>query len=277
MKAPTSLPARLPHLPIFSLLSPASFPHLPTVSAAATPASADRLDTLRRVELAEGVEIALPVAGPFVRAAAFAVDTLLCGLATLAAVLAIRLAFSLVGLHGLATGLAYIAAFLISFGYFAFFEAGRRGATPGKRMRGLRVVQTSGEPITLSQGLVRSFLLFVDFLICCGLIGLASMVLSRRFQRLGDLAAGTVVVYDEHALQPPRLAARPTSLPAAAPLPLRLTREEEQTLLAFTDRAPGWSPERQAELAGLIPNLSGGADARAAQRLLRYGHWLRTR
>lgn len=238
---------------------------------------APRLDTLRRVELAEGVEITLPVAGPFVRATAFGVDLLLSLIIAGLVAFAAQWTLSLIGLHGLGAGLAYVALFAIPTGYFALFEAGSRGATPGKRLRGLRVVQTSGETITLSQGLVRSFLLFIDFWIGFGLFGLGSMVCSQRFQRLGDLAAETVVVYDEHARQPPQLAFVVRPLPSAAPLPFRLSRDEEATLLAFLERAPGWSPQRQAELAGLVPNLSGGDTEQAAQRLLRYAQALQMR
>ena len=155
----------------------------------------ERLDTLQAVELAEGVEVQLRVAGPLPRMLAYTIDLLVC----LAVLLAVGLVLALVGwaIGGtVSVGLWMLTWFLIAWWYPVWFESGRRGATLGKRALGLRVVQTTGVPATFGQAVVRNFLRFIDIQpMPTGLVGLVACLASRRFQRLGDLAAGTVVVY----------------------------------------------------------------------------------
>ena len=120
-------------------------------------------------------------------------------------------------------GVMLLAWFLMDWLYPVVFEAGKRGATPGKRVMGLRVVQTTGSPITFGQAMVRNFLRFIDgmpFFTYC--FGLTSCLATKRFQRLGDLAAGTVVIYDR--IPPMPVIAAPPPI-AAVPLPVGLTVE----------------------------------------------------
>ena len=93
------------------------------------------------------------------------------------------------------TGLSILGVFLIRWGYFVFFETRLRGQTPGKKALGLRVMRESGLPVGVVQALVRNLLRVADAMplpLC--VVGVASVLLSRKGQRLGDLAAGTVVV-----------------------------------------------------------------------------------
>src|SRR6218665_196610 len=161
----------------------------------------EKLDTLQTVELAEGIEIRLRIAGPLVRAGAYLVDLVIRMLILSVASFAIFIGGLAIG-GQVAIGLSMLAWFLLDWFYPVFFEAGKRGATPGKRIAGLRVVQATGSPITLGQAVVRNFLRFIDGMpfFTYG-IGLGSCLASRRFQRLGDLAAGTVVVYTKTAPQ----------------------------------------------------------------------------
>ena len=106
-----------------------------------------KLDTLQSVELAEGVEIRLRMAGPILRAGAYLIDLLIRGSVLLVGGFLLSLAGVAIG-GRVASGLMLLAWFLMDWLYPVVFEAGKRGATPGKRLLGLRVVQASGSPIT---------------------------------------------------------------------------------------------------------------------------------
>ncbi len=92
--------------------------------------------------------------------------------------------------------LFFIALFLVLWAYFPIFETAWGGRTPGKRLQRLRVVRADGQPINLAISLVRNLIRIVDFLPFGYGVGAITMLISRKSQRLGDLAAGTVVVRD---------------------------------------------------------------------------------
>ena len=96
------------------------------------------------------------------------------------------------------------------------------------------------------------------------------MTLTGRFQRLGDLAAGTLVVYRAEAPAAPD--ARDGSA-KAPPVPLDLT--EQQALLAFAERAPHLSASRQAELAEVLAPLLPDDGSDGATALYQYARWFR--
>lgn len=235
---------------------------------------AAKLDTLQAVELAEGVEIRLRIAGPMMRAAAYGVDALI-RLGVMALVSA-ALAFAGLAIGGnAANGLMLLLWFLMTWWYPVIFEAGKRGATPGKRAMGLRVVQTSGAPLTFGQALLRNFLRYVDGmpLFTYG-FGLASCLASRRFQRLGDLAAGSVVVYDRVPVEP--VLAMPPPMETLRP-PVALTVDETRAVVSFRERAGLWSEARRAEIADNAKDLTGASGASGVSRLLAMAHWLQDR
>jgi uncharacterized RDD family membrane protein YckC len=99
-------------------------------------------------------------------------------------------------------GSAWVAAimglviFLFYWGYYTFFEMLWNGQTPGKRWTGLRVIRTDGTPITLSESLIRNLARLVDFLPAFYGVGIIAMFIDKQSRRLGDLAAGTLVVHD---------------------------------------------------------------------------------
>jgi uncharacterized RDD family membrane protein YckC len=86
--------------------------------------------------------------------------------------------------------------FAIVWGYFALFEAYWHGQTPGKRAMKIRVIKDSGRQITLFESLARNLLRIVDYLPSLYLVGVITMLCNKRNQRLGDLAAGTIVVHE---------------------------------------------------------------------------------
>jgi uncharacterized RDD family membrane protein YckC len=231
----------------------------------------EKLDTLQTVELAEGVEIRLRIAGPVLRGSAYMIDLLIrIGVIIICSVI---LAVAGIAIGGnVSKGFWLLIWFLLDWIYPVVFEAGKRGATPGKRMLGLRVVQATGSPITFGQSVIRNFLRFIDgFPLVTYAVGLGSCLASKRFQRLGDLAAGTVVIYTKQT--PPVVIAAPPPM-AAVPLPVGLSADETRALVSFRERAGLWSEGRRAEIADQATALSGAHGTAGVSRLMAMAHWV---
>ncbi len=235
----------------------------------------EKIDTLQQIELSEGVVINLRIAGPIPRGLAFLLDMVIQVGITIGISFALLLVGEIMGIE-IAMGVTLLILFFLWWFYFVYFEAGKRGATPGKRAFGLRVVKPSGAPITLGQAIIRNFLRIADSFPAAFLLGLASCVLTRNFQRLGDLAADTVVVYDSVPVTAPRPVV--PMLRDAGPLapPVALAREEQQAMAAYLERQSLWSQARKEELASHAVALTGVAGAEGAERLLRMGAWVET-
>ncbi|HEX7476366.1 MAG TPA: RDD family protein [Polyangiales bacterium] len=103
---------------------------------------------------------------------------------------------------GLAAAMYFVLAFLIQWGYGAVLEWKWHGQTLGKRVVGLRVLQDSGTPITFVQAAIRNLVRIVDILPGTYLTGGVTALLDRRGRRLGDIAAGTVVVRRRRSPRP---------------------------------------------------------------------------
>ncbi len=84
--------------------------------------------------------------------------------------------------------------FLLPVVYFTFFEAFMKGQTPGKRLAKIRVVKITGEPIGIGESFVRNILRIIDQLPVLYLLGVLLMATSKKRQRLGDMAANTIVI-----------------------------------------------------------------------------------
>ncbi len=153
------------------------------------------IDTTVRLITPERIVFAYPLAGPFRRLNAYLFDLgVWCILIVLATIVSQILTFG----SRAGTGLIFVAYFVLSWGYGAFFEGLFNGQTPGKRLLGLRVMSDRGVAINGAQAALRNLVGVVDGLVPFFFLpGLASMVLTGRFQRLGDLAAGTMVVVEE--------------------------------------------------------------------------------
>lgn len=199
------------------------------------------LDTYRTVETPEGVELRLRVAGPVVRSLAWAQDLLIRG----AVYIGLSILLSLLGKFG--WGALLIALFLIEWFYPVLFEVYRHGATPGKRAMGICVVHDDGTPVGWPASVIRNLLRYVDFLPFLYGFGLVSMLLRPDFKRLGDLAAGTCVVYRDEA----RVSASTPAIPAQ-PLDFALGLDEQRAVISFAERADQLSAERSAELAHIL-------------------------
>lgn len=167
----------------------------------------------------EQVALELPVAGPTSRILAYAIDAslmLFLALGTIAILIwALPVAEWLLGLLDRAAdelvgdenhdpglggaGLLLIALYIgvqlvVEIFYFVFFEVLWRGASPGKRALGLAVVGENGLPVSFTESLVRNLLRAVDNLPISYLTGLVTMLVSEQTRRLGDIAAGTIVI-----------------------------------------------------------------------------------
>jgi len=221
------------------------------------------LDTYREIETPEGVELHLRTAGPAVRALAFFIDLLLRGLV----LFVLSFVLTVAGTFGI--GLFLILLFLLEWFYPVLFEVYRQGETPGKRMFGLRVVNDNGTPVGWGPSLVRNLLRAVDFMPSMYVFGLVCMLLNRDFKRLGDLAAGTVVIYRDRVT--PQIA-----LPEVPPLapPLGLNLGEQRAVINFAERSQRLTDVRAEELADLLTPLTGVQGPQGIQRLYQMANWL---
>ncbi|HTL99158.1 MAG TPA: RDD family protein [Holophagaceae bacterium] len=215
------------------------------------------IDTVRTVETPEGIALELRPAGPIPRAMAWALDMgIRAGLYTATAI-----GCAFLGKAG--GGLFLIVLFLGEWFYPVLFEVLWEGRSPGKRALGLQVLMEDGRPEGWGPALLRSLLMFVDFLPGFYGAGLVAMLAGREGRRIGDLAAGTLVV---HALPPPAPARLPASArPTLPPVPLSL--DEQRSIAAFAERAPTLTPERAEELAGILAPLTGATGAEGVLRL----------
>jgi uncharacterized RDD family membrane protein YckC len=230
------------------------------------------LDTPRVVTTPEGIELTLKVAGPVARARAWAVDALIRGVAYIA------LATAAAAFGGFGTGVVLLFLFFAEWAYPVLFEVFWNGATPGKRACHLRVLHDDGTPVSWRASVIRNTIRAVDFLPLFYGFGLVSCLLNRDFKRLGDLAAGTVVVY-----MPPSSALRANiarraqsddnatpSMPQVAPGALRVKRavslslDEQRAVINFAERRARWSDQRAGELAQHAGELVDGAEGAAA-------------
>jgi uncharacterized RDD family membrane protein YckC len=101
---------------------------------------------------------------------------------------------------GVGSAIVTVLVFLCIFGYFFICESMFKGRTLGKRITGLRVINDQGAPASARQIAVRNLVRIVDFLPFAYLIGISSIGTSNRSQRLGDLAAGTIVIVEPASL-----------------------------------------------------------------------------
>jgi uncharacterized RDD family membrane protein YckC len=216
------------------------------------------LDTTRRVATPEGIELTLRLAGPVPRAMAWAVDLAIrAGIVLVVSTIALQ--FGRAG-----WGVVLLTAFFVEWLLPAWLETVWRGQTPGKRVMRLAVLNDDGTPVRWPGALTRNLLRAVDFMPFLYGAGLVSMLANRDFKRLGDLAAGTVVVYQAEKAEANR---NIPAAPAIAPgVPLSL--EEQRALLELAERSATLTQERVEELAELPVPLVGRLHGEGAARRL---------
>lgn len=164
------------------------------------------------IDTPEQVEIRFPIAGVGSRFLAVLTDSLVqvVGYAVLILIF-VLIASSAPKTTGGAmshTGEKWLIAgvvlfhFLLYWGYFALFETWWNGQTPGKKLCKIRVIQQSGRQITFFEAMTRNLIRVIDMLPGFYLIGVISMLCNRRNQRLGDLAAATIVIHERSSEEP---------------------------------------------------------------------------
>jgi uncharacterized RDD family membrane protein YckC len=215
------------------------------------------LDTLRQVETPEGVCLHLHPAGVLPRAAAWAIDF---GI-RVAALMGFSTVFAVLGETG--AGLTALAMFVLYWMYPVLFEVLGDGQTVGKRVVGLRVIHANGTPVSWLASIVRNLMRVVDMLPVLYGFGVAAGLIDAQGRRLGDMVAGTLVVH----IAPVPVAVPPPDVPVLLP-DLLLAPDEKAVIVAFAERAGTLTPERQEELANLLPQLTHAQGQLAVQRLL---------
>jgi len=226
-----------------------------------------------RISTPEGVDVELTLAGIGSRFIAALLDLMLQG----AVLLAAAFALGVLGGDGSSLGTAAfsIVFFLVFFGYDVLFEVRSRGRTLGKRWTGLRVVRSGGRPVTFVPSAVRNVLRVVDILPMFYAIGMLSIFVTGRNQRLGDLAAGTLIVRE----RPGGMRERPAS---GEPVTIHSTdgwdvsavsAQDVGTVRQFLARRDGLDTRARAQLAGdlerrLRPRVAGAPERIAAEEFL---------
>ena len=151
--------------------------------------------------------------------------------------------------QSMAIALILVIVFVVLFGYFIVFEAAWNGQTPGKKLLGLRVVRDGGYPIDFGASLIRNLIRVGEQLLGYYIFAAISALISPENKRLGDLAAGTIVVRDAR-LATPHLTAREAE-PAYASTAY-LTGEERALIKRFLDRRDTLTTDRRKELAARL-------------------------
>lgn len=203
------------------------------------------LDTSLVVVSPENIAFEYRLAGPAPRAVAFLIDLLLLGAVAFAGAMIV----SMLGQEGL-FGFYLAGLFCLWWGGIAAVEVLANGQTIGKRLLGIRVVSHDGLSINVSQAIVRNLLRAVD-LAPPFLPGVVSMVATSRLQRLGDLAAGTIVVVDRTtaAAVPPRVEGGPNLAAELVPDGFRPPLVLVEALADYVGRRRVLGPARRQELA----------------------------
>lgn len=217
------------------------------------------------IETPEQTQLDFPLAGIGSRFLAIALDTLLqaaaiwvVGVVLIALAIPFGVWFRSGGLWAMAIMIFVI--FAIYVGYFAFFEALWNGQTPGKRWTHLRVIKDTGRPISAYDAILRNLLRTADWLPTLYAAGIITMIVSRENKRIGDLAAGTVVVH-EKPLQAVNSIWHASTAPvhlAALGSSAQLNMDELQLIETFLERRGSLEPDVRWSMARQIADRVAG-------------------
>jgi len=226
----------------------------------------DVLDTVVSAETPEGILLELRPAGLSARFYAFTLDWLI----RLAIMYATAMAVAFTG--GIGVAFWFILFFALEWFYPVAFELTTSGATPGKRVFGLKVVMDNGLPVVPAASLTRNLLRAADFLPFLYGFAIVSILLRRDCKRLGDIAAATIVVHEPRAV--PRI-----TLDDVMPVmpSMSLAPQDQAAVIALAVRAPRLTAERLDELAALAATVSGDAGRsgpEVTRRVLGVAQWL---
>jgi uncharacterized RDD family membrane protein YckC len=227
------------------------------------PASPDQPDYA--VLTPERVSLEYDVAGIGSRSAALLVDSTIQWLVYLVVLVAGIAGLSALDsntedlVFGLTFALFALVSFAIFVAYFAVFEILWGGQTPGKRLMRIRVIRENGYPLRAGDAVIRNLIRVIDFLPGLYLFGLLSMLFNSRAKRLGDFAAGTIVVRESGGtrLTPSQVAAAAT--PDRA---IRVGGNEMALARDFLWRRDSLTREARADLAARIAKVVAASSQR---------------
>lgn len=226
------------------------------------------LDTRTDIETPEHVVLSYHLAGPIRRGLAWGIDSLL-RFAVLFAFMMLAGLSGLDGATGTKRGLLLLIVFLLEWLYFVLCDLLMSGQSPGKRALRLRVVSGQGLPVGLGDSLLRNLLRSADFLPLGYVLGVTCMLFDERFRRLGDLVAGTLVIYEPKVAfsAPPQLSPPPSKAELAwLPAHVELSASEREAIELFMLRVRELPEARGDELAEIL------ATPLAKRLRLRYTH-----
>ncbi len=227
------------------------------------------LDTTRPIETPEGVAFELDLAGPVPRIYAAMVDLFIRAAIMMVAAIPVGV------LGEVGVGFYFLIIFVLMWVYPILFEMYWSGTTPGKRLLGIEVRNLDGTPVSWSSSVVRNLLRVVDFLPLFWVTGIAFLSGTRDFQRLGDIAAGTIVCY-RHGQAIDGLKDLPEAEPRTTPI--QLTVDEQRAVVRFAKRTRYWNTARSEELAEILEPVSGTPDGHDGVMFLRgLAHWIARR
>jgi uncharacterized RDD family membrane protein YckC len=230
---------------------------------------ASKLDTSVTIVTPENIEFSYRLAGPFRRLAAAVVDLFIKFSLLAIWIVSLLILGASFTFGGIISFVILVSWFLIDWFYGIIWETMWSGQTPGKRLFSLRVISCEGRPISAVQATLRNLLRVADlgvpasiqifspdlppgFLFPTFSVGLAAMTLTKRFQRIGDLAADTMVIVEERAWQPlllkiddPRASSLVGYIPPDFIVPLTMAK----ALSLYVAKRSLLPPARRTELA----------------------------
>ncbi len=224
----------------------------------------EKADSDLHIEIPEGIALLQPLAAPTTRFMAYFIDILIIGLLFFISTIIFTLIFS--GRAG--TGVLLIVYFLIYWGYFIFLEMITDGQSIGKKLYKIRVVQSDFTPLSIQSSIIRNLLRVADFFPVFYGVGVFFILFSKSSQRIGDLAASTVVVsYDNRVfIRSKRRKNKAKKVnfwdtknlnidQPAKRLPIILTNEEKASIVNFAIYYNRGSLERAKEIAKPLADI----------------------
>ena len=207
------------------------------------------LDSIIQVVTPENIAFEYRLAGPFRRLPALIIDYSIRFFAQTMILMILGMTVGLVS-EGLAIYLVLLSWFVIEWFYGALFETFMNGQTPGKWICSIRVLTDRGQPINGMQAVLRNILRVADLLL--GVVALSVMTMNRRYQRLGDLVCGTIVVVEDRQwLTGVAKLDDPRAIQLAAYLPPNfvVSKSLGRALSTYVERRRFFSPPRRREVA----------------------------
>ena len=226
------------------------------------------LDTTIEIVTPENIAFEYRLAGPFRRLPAFLIDLLLRLAVWMVLAIILTIFDFTLSTDGTFSSIILIVAFLMEWLYGGLMETYWNGQTVGKMLMRIRVISADGQPINPLQAMMRNFLRFADMMpmvpvgalteepnpaaIPTFAIALIVPLLNSRFQRLGDIVCGTMVVVEEKTgiFEAPRFEdPRVAQLAAELPPSFVVSRTLAKALATYVDRRALFSAARRREIA----------------------------